>query len=104
MRSAHAFSAGLVVRIWTRTVRLRAMSAVSGRTLQQAALSALTVQRGSSIMTVPQVAPVLHVLPAQCGPLQPPAFGASLGKLITIATARPRAPTAPLARLLLWDR
>ena len=104
MRSAHAFSAKQVVLTRTRTARLYAMSALSGRTLHQAAWSALTVLRGSSIMTVPQVAPVLHVLPAQCGPLQLPAFGASPGKLITIATARLRAPTARLARLLLWDR
>jgi hypothetical protein len=80
------------------------MVALSDRTLQQAALSALTVQRGSSIMTVPQVAPVLRVLPAQCGSLQPPALGVNLGKLIAIATARPRVATARLARLLLWDR
>ena len=104
MQSAHAFSAKQVVRISTRTAGLRALTAVSGRTLQQAAWSALTVQRGSLIMTVPQVAPVLRVLPAQCGPLQPLAIGASLGKLITIAIARPRASTARLARLLLWDR
>ena len=92
------------MRIWTQTARLSVLTAVRGHTLQQVAFSALTVQRGSSIMTVPQVVPVLRVLPAQCGSLQPPALGVNLGKLIAIATARPRVATAPLARLLLWDR
>ena len=100
----HAFSVGPAVRIWTLTARLSVRTVVRGHTLQQVASSALAVLRDRSIMTVPQVVPVLRVIPAQCGPLQPLAIGVNLGKLIMIATARPRAPTAPLAHLLLRDR